>query len=125
MGKIWDIKDVGENEYFLGMRVQQDLHLGTIRLTQRPYWEHVLSRFELDNIPPRNTPLPVGIILDNTMSPQTESKKKEMADKPYRPILGSVMWGQVATRPDLSFSVSLLVMLRPGSAWIPRLRPGF
>ena len=30
---------MGENEYFLGMRVQQDLKLGTIRLTQRPYWE--------------------------------------------------------------------------------------
>ena len=36
IGKIWDIKDVGETEYFLGMRVQQDLGLGTIRLTQRP-----------------------------------------------------------------------------------------
>ena len=34
MGKVWEIKDVGENEYFLGMQVQQDLDLGTIRLTQ-------------------------------------------------------------------------------------------
>ena len=31
-----------------------------------------------------------------------------MDDKPYRPILGSVMWGQLTTRPDLSFAVSLL-----------------
>lgn len=31
-----------------------------------------------------------------------------MADKPYRSILGSVMWGQLATRPNLSFAVSLL-----------------
>ena len=31
-----------------------------------------------------------------------------MDDKPYRAILGSVMWGQLATRPDLSFAVSLL-----------------
>ena len=108
MGRIWDIKDVGENEYFLGMRVQQDLKSGTIRLTQRPYWEHVLNRFGLENVVPRNTPLPVGIILDNTMSPQTDSERKEMADKPYRSVLGSVMWGQLATRPDLSFSVSLL-----------------
>ena len=28
--EVWEIKDVGENEYFLGMRVQQDLKLGTI-----------------------------------------------------------------------------------------------
>ena len=29
-------------------------------------------------------------------------------DKLYHPILGSVMWGQLATHPNLSFSVSLL-----------------
>ena len=42
------------------------------------------------------------------MSPKTDSEKTLMNDKPYRPILGSVMWGQLATRPDLAFSVSLL-----------------
>ena len=42
------------------------------------------------------------------MSPKTDSEKKQMVDKPYRPVLGSVMWGQLATRPDLSFAVSLL-----------------
>ena len=120
MGKIWDIKDVSENEYFLGMRVQQDLELGTIRLTQRPYWEQVLARYHLENIIPRNTPLPVGLLLDNEMSPKTDSEKKEMKDKPYRSLLGSVMWGQLATRPDLSFSVSLLARFQanPGlSHW--------
>jgi Reverse transcriptase (RNA-dependent DNA polymerase)/Pol polyprotein, beta-barrel domain/GAG-pre-integrase domain/gag-polypeptide of LTR copia-type len=108
IGGVWEIKDVGENEYFLGMRVQQNLELGTIRLTQRPYWEHVLNRFRLEHITPRNTPLPIGINLDNNMSPITDSEKKTMDDKPYRSVLGSVMWGQLATRPDLSFSVSLL-----------------
>ena len=108
MGKEWEIKDVGENEYFLGMRVQQNIDQGTIRLTQRPYWEHVLNRFGLTEVTPRNTPLPVGIILDDNMSPKTDYEKKEMGDKPYRPVLGSVMWGQLATRPDLSFAVSLL-----------------
>jgi hypothetical protein len=108
IGREWEIRDVGEIEYFLGMRVQQDLDLGTVRLTQRPYWEHVLNRFSLNDITPRNTPLPVGIVLDKDMSPKTDSERNIMNDKPYRSILGSVMWGQLATRPDLSFSVSLL-----------------
>ena len=30
IGRFWDIKDVGEMEYFLGMQVQQDLTAGTI-----------------------------------------------------------------------------------------------
>ncbi len=91
MGKEWEIKDVGENEYFLGMRVQQDLVSRTIRLTQRPYWEHVLNHFDLTHIPPRNTPLPMGITIDQNMSPKTDSERKQMTDKPYRPVLGSVM----------------------------------
>jgi len=108
IGRVWEIKDVGKNEYFLGTRIQQDIEKGTIRLTQRPYWEHVLNRFNLTDVPLRNTPLPVGIVLDRNMSPKTESEKGEMSDKPYRPVLGSIMWGQLATRPDLSFTVSLL-----------------
>ena len=108
MGKEWEIKDVGENDYFLGMRVQQDLTTGTIRLTQRPYWEHVVNRFSLEHVPLRNVPLPVGITLNNDMSPKTDLERQQMVDKPYRPVLGSVMWGQLATRPDLSFPVSLL-----------------
>jgi hypothetical protein len=30
IGGVWEVKDVGETEYFLGMRVQQDMELGTI-----------------------------------------------------------------------------------------------
>jgi hypothetical protein len=108
IGKVWEIKDVGETEYFLGMRVQQDLDAGTVRLTQRPYWEHVIHRFDLEHITPRNTPLPTGITLDSNMSPKTDTERRQMDGKPYRAVLGSVMWGQLATRPDLSFTVSLL-----------------
>ena len=108
MGKEWEIKDVGGNDYFLGMRVQQNLDDGTIHLTQRPYWEHVLNRFDLTNISPRNTPLPVGFVVDQNMSPKTDSERQEMDNKPYRSLLGSVMWGQLATRLDLSFAISLL-----------------
>ncbi len=31
-----------------------------------------------------------------------------MEGKPYRQVLGSMMWGQLATRPDLAYVVSLL-----------------
>jgi hypothetical protein len=39
-----------------------------------------------------------------------------MLGKPYRTLLGSVMWGQLATHPDLSFSVSVLsrFQINPG-----------
>ena len=102
MGKVWEIKDVGENEYFLGMRVQQDLKLGTIRLTQRPYWEHVINRFGLEHITSRNTPLPVGIILDSNMSPQNRLREKndERQTVSLNPRISYV--GTVSNTPRLS-----------------------
>ena len=30
IGRVWEVKDVGETEYFLGMKVQQDLEQGTV-----------------------------------------------------------------------------------------------
>ena len=97
IGKVWEVKDVGSTEFFLGMKVQQDLKLGMVRFTQRPYWESIINKFNLSGIVPQNTPLPIGTILDNNMSPKTDSEKKIMDDKPYRSVLGSVMWGQLAT----------------------------
>ncbi|KAF5391957.1 hypothetical protein D9757_003238 [Collybiopsis confluens] len=108
LGRLWDIKDVGENHRLLGMRVDQDLDKGTVTLSQRAYFEQVLTRFKLNNITPRNTPLPIGIQLNADMAPITETEKREMKDKPYREVLGCVMWCQLATRPDLSFTVGLL-----------------
>jgi hypothetical protein len=90
------------------IRVQQDLKLGTIQLIQHPYWEHILNCFYLEHITPRNMLLPIRINLDNNMSSKTDSEKNAMDDKSYQLVLGSVMWGQLTTCPDLSFSVSLL-----------------
>ena len=60
----------------------------------------------------RNTPLPTSINLNSNMSPKADSEKKQMNDIPYQSILESVMWGQLVTYPDLSFSVSLLVQFQ-------------
>jgi hypothetical protein len=95
------------------MRVQhvQDLDLGTIRLMQRPYWEHVIAQFDLEHVSPRNVPLPVGVFLDNAMSPTTDSERCQTDDKPYRPILGSV----TRPNPSSSLAVSFAFPGKPGT----------
>jgi hypothetical protein len=107
LAKIWDIKDVGNTHRLLGMRVDQDLEAGTVTLSQRAYFEKMLTDFGLENVKLRSTPLPVGIVLDSTMSPTTPEDRALMVGKPYREVVGSVMWGQLATRPDLSYPVSI------------------
>ena len=60
------------------------------------------------NCNPQYTPLPSGAVLTNDMSPKNEAEQAFMVDKPYRQLLGALMWAQAATRPDLSFAVSLV-----------------
>jgi hypothetical protein len=54
------------------------------------------------------TPLPLGIVLSKDQSPKSQEDRKLMADKPYREVLGSIMYAQIGTRPDLSYAVSTL-----------------
>jgi len=57
---------------------------------------------------PLSTSLPTGISLSIDDCPTSIEEENEMKEVPYREALGLLMWLQVATRPDLSFAVSLL-----------------
>ncbi len=113
---IWAIKDVLSQERLLGMKILEEHNKGRISLSQCTYFVIVLKDYHLKNVSLHSTPLPVGLSLTNNMSPTTDSKCEAMEDKPYRPLLGAAMWGQLATRPDLSYAVSVLsrYQINPG-----------
>ena len=108
LGDKFEVKDMGELKYILGVRFDRDQATGDIHLSQRSYLEQMLERFGFRSSKPRQTPLPTGLILTESHSPQTDEDKHYMKDKPYREALGSLMWAQAATRPDLSYAVGLL-----------------
>jgi hypothetical protein len=116
----YEIKRVEDDEekgrFILGMSMRQDKETGTITISQRPYLERILQRFGMSDCNPKYTPLPVGVNLSLTNCASTDEDRRFMADKPYREVLGSVMWAQVASRPDLSFAVNLLArfQINPG-----------
>lgn len=116
MGYKYDVKDLGEASSILGIRITRDWDAGTISLDQRPYFERVLARYGMTDCRPHYTPLPPGMIISKADSPTTEGEQLAMAQYPYRECLGSIMYGQIATRPDLSFAVSSLskVSANPG-----------
>jgi len=57
---------------------------------------------------PLTTPLPSGLSLTIKDCPSLDEEVKEMMKIPYREALGSLIWLQVAIRPDLAFTVGLL-----------------
>jgi len=68
----------------------------------------MLKRFAIQNCSPKSTPLPPGLVLSSDDCPNTPEEHKEMNKTPYQEALGSLMWLQVATQPDLSYTVGLL-----------------
>ncbi|KAF7776615.1 hypothetical protein Agabi119p4_5008 [Agaricus bisporus var. burnettii] len=113
-----ELKDLGQAKYILGRRIETDDTTGCIKLSQRAYSERIIKKFNMSDAKPRSTPLPAGIVLSVDDSPQSAEESSEMRNVPYREALGSLMWLQVATRPDLSFAVNLLSRFanNPGQA---------
>ena len=57
---------------------------------------------------PKHTPLLHGIVLTKDQALKTPEDQHFMTDKPYHEVLRSIMYTQVATRPDLSYAISTL-----------------
>jgi hypothetical protein len=62
---------------------------------------------------PQLTPLLLSIKLTTSQVPSTDLECQFMKDKPYHEVLGSVMYAQIATCPDLSYTVSTLSKFSP------------
>ena len=104
----YELKDIGEAKLILGMRINRNPSSGDITLSRRAYCKRMLHRFRMDDCASTSTPLPVGSILSIDDCPRTPEEIDEIKDILYQEALGSLMWLQVATRPDLSYAVNIL-----------------
>ena len=113
----YEIKDIGEAKLILGMCTDRNEY-GDIRLSQQAYAERLLKWFNMDSCSLATTPLPCGLSLSAEECPSNPAEVDEMKKIPYQEALGSLMWLQVAIRPDLLFPVNLLAQFahNPGRA---------
>jgi len=108
LGTSYKIKNLGEAKLILGICVDRDPTTGNIMLSQKAYCEQMLNRFNMSKCIPVSTPLPPGLTLLSNNCPTTTQEAEEIKNTPYHEALGSLMWLQVATWPDLSYTVNTL-----------------
>ncbi|GAW05279.1 Gag-Pol polyprotein [Lentinula edodes] len=115
LGKRWEANEVN-TEVLLGMTIRQHPTTKAVTISQKAYFQRMLAHFELEHIRRRSTPLPPNVKLHESPQPLPEEEQQFMAGKPYRSVVGAILWGQVCTRPDLAFAGSLLAwyQLNPG-----------
>jgi len=100
----FNITDLGESRFMLGMRITRDRAARTIKLDQELYITKALEKFGLDKCTPKHTP---GV------DTQPDSNEKSDLDRPcdlqlYQEKVGTLLYAAISTRPDISFAVNKL-----------------
>ena len=101
--KMFEMKDVGELKYFLGMQFHRNRKERTLTITQSGYIGAILERFQMMDAKPMTTPMATGTKLYKS------NEDDEILDPTYyQSIIGSQMYAMLCTKPDLAFAISQL-----------------
>lgn len=99
--KEYDLSDLGEARWILGMEIIRDRDKRIIEISQRRYVEGILERFGMHEGRAVATPI-------DPNSKLAKLEEPEVNNKSYQSALGALMYAMLATRPDLAFSVGAL-----------------
>jgi hypothetical protein len=100
LNEEYEMKDLGELKYFLGIQVHRDRERKIIHISQAGYNRTILERYGMQNSKPASTPLSTSARLIKATIMDVLAEQKD-----YQSIVGSLMYAMLATRPDLAQSI--------------------
>jgi hypothetical protein len=103
LSKTLEIKDLGDANTFLGIKIVRDRLKGSIRFSQESYTEKILRRFGIKQALKPVLPIPVGA----RIAPNQDQATAEDIHL-YQQQIGSIMYLMTKTRPDLAYYIGLL-----------------
>ncbi|KAL6315251.1 hypothetical protein AAG906_000330 [Vitis piasezkii] len=104
----FDMKDLGNASFVLGIQIYRDHSRGILGLSQKAYIDKVLSRFGMSNYAPGDTLVAKGDKFSLHQCPKNELENKDMKRFLYASAIGSLIYAQVCTRPDIAYIVGML-----------------
>jgi hypothetical protein len=116
--QFFEISDLGELSWLLGLKVTRDRVGCTITLSQKAYVETIVEWFRLGDAKNVQTPMEPATSLSIDQSPGTHAELQAMRDIPYQRAIGSLMYAAMSTCLDIAFTVATLsqFMRNPGKA---------
>ena len=109
LSKNFDMKDMGEASYVIGIKIHRERSRGILGLSQETYIKKVLERFRMNDCSPSVVaPIVKGDRFSLNQCPKNELEQEQMKNIPYALAVGSLMYAQVCTRPDIAFAVGML-----------------
>ena len=108
LSSTFEMKDMGEANYVLGVKIVRDRSKKLLCLSQETYIKKILERFRMQNSKPIDTPMEKGHALNLDQCPKNDEEKKCMSTVPYAAAVGSLMYAMLCTRPDICYAVGLV-----------------
>ncbi|KAL0307710.1 UNVERIFIED_CONTAM: Retrovirus-related Pol polyprotein from transposon TNT 1-94, partial [Sesamum angustifolium] len=108
LAKNFEMKDMGEASYVIGIEIHRDRSKRILGLSQKAYIEKVLAKFRMSACSSTAAPIVKGDKFGIHQSPQNSLEENQMKNVPYASVVGSLMYVQVCTRPDIAFAVGML-----------------
>ncbi|KAJ9544714.1 hypothetical protein OSB04_024421 [Centaurea solstitialis] len=112
LSKCFQMKDLGEAAYILGIKIYRNRSRRLIGLSQGTYIDKVLKRFRMDEFKKGFIPMQHGIVLSKAQCPESKDKMKSIA---YASTIGSIMYAMLCTRPDIAYSSYEQIPAQPRS----------
>lgn len=94
------MKDKGDLKHFLGLSIHYNREEGILRIEQSMYIESVLKRFNMNKCKGSNIPIDPKLKVDLC------NDNSKITDKPFRELVGCLMYLMLGSRPDICFSVN-------------------
>ena len=108
LSKNFDMKDMGEASYVIGIKIHRDRFQGILGLSQESYINKVLKRFRMNDYSPSVAPIVKGDRFNLNQCPKNNLEREQMKNIPYASAIGSLMYAQVYTTLDIAFAVGML-----------------
>ena len=108
LSKNFDMKDMGETSYVIGIKIHREMSRGILDLSQETYINKVLERLNMKCCSPSVAPIVKGDKLDLSQCLKNDFEQEYMKNIPYALVVGSLMYARVCTRPDIAYVVGVL-----------------
>ena len=104
----FEMKDMGEASYVLGVKIVRDRAKRLLGLSQETYIKRMLERYHMQDSKLMDTLVDKNLSLNRDMCPKTLEEKEKMSKVPYASAIGSLMYVMMCTRPDICYVVGLV-----------------
>ena len=105
LSKRYEMSDLGKIDSYLGINITRDRSTKCLDIDQSRYILEIVNRFGLSDANPMRTPLPTGADV-HLLKYDGEATKAQI--KLYQQMIGSLLYVQIGTHPNISFAVSRL-----------------